>query len=634
MTTIRKRHSEEAPASSHAPPKRRRTENIERKSQSKSYKPLGYKALEEICKSSSPEDGIWDLGHKSDRFEALLNSKSEIRHDLMRLIIRAVHLCCSSEGVTQHADQILRLVKKTNFLHLHLSSFINQIPFRSEIDSAFPSKEVISHLAELFLELLQRFGSEIVDAIPLAQLNDTLEVLKTKNLLHEADLLSQKVIRVKELKDEVIRRKIMAAQKQDESELEPPENFREISIVPQPADLNIHSKPFLRVNVVDGSYKDLEHYLDVQFRLLREDFILPLRDGIRQLRKNDARLGESYTRRRKFANNVHVYRNVTVQYPVCNEKGLVYRIRFDSLHGSVSRVKWGKTKRLKFGSLLCLSADDFYTLLFATVENRDPKELCLGELEVRFEGVQLERLNQSIKKKEKFEMVESPAFFEAYRHVLEGLKEIQPGKLPFEEHIVKCVQDVGPPGYEKRTNGFFVMADITDFDWNSQSQDNDEVPSGDQSEPEDDPSNEHSLTFDNSDSSEVLLPENAVNVYDLPLRADDLGFDESQMRAFQMALTKEIAVIQGPPGTGKTYVGQRIAQVLLRSAPLWQDGEKRSPILMVSYTNHALDDFLGGLPLKGKITHIKPDFEYCDHSAKLKKPTKSFKLPSPRGKSQ
>lgn len=126
MTTIRKRHSEEAPASSHAPPKRRRTENIERKSQSKSYKPLGYKALEEICKSSSPEDGIWDLGHKSDRFEALLNSKSEIRHDLMRLIIRAVHLCCSSEGVTQHADQILRLVKKTNFLHLHLSSFINQ----------------------------------------------------------------------------------------------------------------------------------------------------------------------------------------------------------------------------------------------------------------------------------------------------------------------------------------------------------------------------------------------------------------------------------------------------------------------------------------------------------------------------
>lgn len=31
-----------------------------------------------------------------------------------------------------------------------------------------------------------------------------------------------------------------------------------------------------------------------------------------------------------------------------------------------------------------------------------------------------------------------------------------------------------------------------------------------------------------------------------------LGLDESQMRALQMALTKELAIIQGPPGTGKT----------------------------------------------------------------------------------
>ena len=534
--------------------------------------------------ASSPEEGIWTLANKSKRFEALLNSKSEIRLDLMRLLIRAIHLCCSSEGVTQHADQILRLVIKTNFLHLHLSSFINKIPFLSELDSAFQPQDVISHLAELFLELLQKFGSEIVDAIPLAQLNDTLVELQNKNLLREVEMLSQKVVRVKELKDEIIRRKIKAARKQDESELVPPENFRDVSVVPQAADLNIHSKPFLRVNVVDGSYKDLEHYLDVQFRLLREDFIRPLRDGIKQLRKNNERLGESYTSRTKFANDVHVYRNVTVLYPVCNGKGMVYRIRFDSLHRRIRRVKWGKTKRLKFGSLLCFSADDFYSLLFATVENRDPKELCLGELEVRFEGDQLDRLNQSIAKKEKFEMVESPVFFEAYRHVLDGLKEIQPGNLPFEEHIVKCVQDVGPPGYEKRTNGFFVMSDIADMDLNSQSFDNDEIPFiSDESVPEDDSMNVDSVTLDNSDvyydsgsvssvdsdSSEELLPEGAVNIYDLPLSRDDLGFNESQMRAFQVALTKKIAVIQGPPGTGKTYVGQKIARVLLQSALLW-----------------------------------------------------------------
>lgn len=36
---------------------------------------------------------------------------------------------------------------------------------------------------------------------------------------------------------------------------------------------------------------------------------------------------------------------------------------------------------------------------------------------------------------------------------------------------------------------------------------------------------------------------------------EELGLDESQMRAFQLALTKELAIIQGPPGTGKPLKG-------------------------------------------------------------------------------
>lgn len=31
-----------------------------------------------------------------------------------------------------------------------------------------------------------------------------------------------------------------------------------------------------------------------------------------------------------------------------------------------------------------------------------------------------------------------------------------------------------------------------------------------------------------------------------------LGLDESQMQAFQLAITKELAIIQGPPGTGES----------------------------------------------------------------------------------
>ena len=663
--------------------------------------------MKEICDSNCPEDGILELANKSKRFEALLNC-TEIRPDLMKLIIRAVHLCALSDQVTQHAEKILRIVIRTKFLLLHLSSFVRKIQLHSITDDNFQPDDVILQLAETFLVLLQRFRHDIVDTTPIAELSEALEKLKSDvSLQVDTEMLEKKVILVKELRDEIIRRRIESLRKQDdESALEPPEDFRKVSVIPQAADLNVHDKPFLRANIVGGSYIDLEHYLDVQFRLMREDFIIPLRQGIKELRRKDNNRGASIDSDRKHSKDVSVYRNVTVLYPVCSGKGMVYRIRFDWLHRSVRHVKWEKSKQLKFGSLLCLSADDFYNLVFATVENRNPGDLRCGELEVRFEGVQLEKLNEFIKEKKKFDMVESPAFFETYRHVLEGLQKIQPDELPFQEHIVKCNRNVGPPGYESKTNGFFVMSDITDKEveenniglllhnnmegdnddnqsastedsfrgwvlrkWDSDSdgsewlpvdpdvltecdsasldidvfsmgesedspltssedmlfelacksnldfQDNvlrsvdsnatlnsDSSPSGVQAAP----SASNLASDDGSEASEESDafdpgPE-VVNIYDLELHHESLGFNTSQMRAFKIALAKKIAVIQGPPGTGKTYVGQKIARVLLQSASLWQDEEELSPILMVSYTNHALDEFLEGLPKEGKIT--------------------------------
>ena len=690
-----------------APPKRRRTEiELRETFQEKETHPLGYMALKEICDSNCPEDGILELANKSKRFEALLNC-TEIRPDLMKLIIRAVHLCALSDQVTQHAEKILRIVIRTKFLPLHLSSFVRKIQLHSITDDNFQPDDVILQLAETFLVLLQRFRHDTVDTTPIAELSEALEKLKSDvSLQVDTEMLEKKVILVKELRDEIIRRRIESLRKQDdESALEPPEDFRKVSVIPQAADLNVHDKPFLRANIVGGSYIDLEHYLDVQFRLMREDFVIPLRQGIKELRWKDNNRGASIDSGRKHSKDVSVYRNVTVLYPVCSGKGMVYRIRFDWLHRSVRHVKWEKSKQLKFGSLLCLSADDFYNLVFATVENRNPGDLRCGELEVRFEGVQLEKLNEFIKEKKKFDMVESPAFFETYRHVLEGLQKIQPDELPFQEHIVKCNRNVGPPGYESKTNGFFVMSDITDNEveennglllhnnmegdnddnqsastedsfrgwvlrkWDSDSDGSEWLPVDpdvlleydsasldiddfSMGESEDSPltSSEDNLfelacksnlDFEDNvlrsvDSSATLNSDSSpsgvqaapsasnlasddgseaseendafdpgpevVNIYDLELHHESLGFNASQMRAFKIALAKKIAVIQGPPGTGKTYVGQKIARVLLQSASLWQDEDELSPILMVSYTNHALDEFLEGLPKEGKIT--------------------------------
>lgn len=69
---------------------------------------------------------------------------------------------------------------------------------------------------------------------------------------------------------------------------------------------------------------------------------------------------------------------------------------------------------------------------------------------------------------------------------------------------------------------------------------------------------------------------------------EELTLNESQYKAFKLALTHEFAVIQGPPGTGKTFLGVKLAQTLLRNLSV----KKGTLMLVICYTNHALDQFL------------------------------------------
>ena len=146
-----------------------------------------------MCNSDSVEDGILDLANKSKRFEALLKSQTEIRHDPMKLVMRAIHLCCSPNDVRENTERLLRVVIDSNLLRLHLFRFISQISYNSELNGNFLRSDLISRLAEIFLQLLQRLGRDIVASIPLAQLSETVRELKSISLLHEdKDVLEKK----------------------------------------------------------------------------------------------------------------------------------------------------------------------------------------------------------------------------------------------------------------------------------------------------------------------------------------------------------------------------------------------------------------------------------------------------------
>lgn len=592
--TGRKRGYEDNSKTDHHAPKRRRTDRREDTNSAPS--PIGFKYLEDICKEGVPENAILGLVSKSKRFEALL-AQDEIRPDLLKLVIRAFRLLCSRNNlVAKNAENLLRSSATVKFwTGTVLSSFIDDMPHSDCWKDENSRICVLNDLTEIFRVLIPTFGEGLVNKLPLAQLIVSLDELKEKNLIQDIDDLKKKIQHLKELKNEVIR--LSRSAHDQESEVEPPQSFRELSVIPQAVDLC--SKPFLRKNITERKYNDLDHYLDVQFRLLREDFVKPLRDGIKQLTKenNSSELGaEEKTKR---INKISVYKGVTVQYPVCNRKGLLYRIRFNSNHSKVKKVNWERSKRLKFGSLVCLSSDDFKSLVLATIEERNPRDLSVGELDVRFQNVDKEEIAVFVKEREEFVMIESPAYFEAYRHVLEAMKNIKPEEFPFQKYIVECVHNVEAPKYQRERQGEPISFDFTALCRRSPAKKS-KTSKATAARPQEGESQVAGATMtDSSCRLEVARTEEPS--FDWP-DSKILGFNESQMRAFKLALTKEFAVIQGPPGTGKTYVGLKIARAFLENASIWQNGEGNSPILMVSYTNHALDQFLEGLlPMKGKF---------------------------------
>ena len=71
--------------------------------------------------------------------------------------------------------------------------------------------------------------------------------------------------------------------------------------------------------------------------------------------------------------------------------------------------------------------------------------------------------------------------------------------------------------------------------------------------------------------------------------------DDGQRDALNTALNDRVALIQGPPGTGKSFIGVLLAELFLAST--------NHIILVVTFTNHALDDFLESL-LDNGVTQI------------------------------
>ncbi|XP_068677009.1 NFX1-type zinc finger-containing protein 1-like [Montipora foliosa] len=512
--------------------------------------------------------------------EYLLKRQSVMKDHWIILILNILTKACYCD-CSENLLKLLNLLPGSSFLNSHLRPYLNKLP-GSGLSPADLSV-FLRNVVKIMNELLRRFPSCYAD-LPVSDLycatrmlSDTGELADGALVAEVDEIMKLRIEKAEELKrkEEEERQKRRKPRRDGgNDDADPPEDFRMLPVVPTQKEITSGERPFLRRNKIDGSYHDAEHYLDVQFRLLREDFVRPLREGIAQLLE---RIGSCNIGAHQ---DIRLYNNVRLLYPVCTSNGLRHRIKFDN--SKLRHVRWENSKRLIFGSLMCLSKDNFDSCVFATVANRELWNIRQGIVDIQFIRLYY---HAELEDGDVYQMVESTAFFEAYRHVLDGLKEITPADLPFQNYIVNCQKEVEPPAYlNDRFQGPLTF-DLTPIMRERSSR--------------------QSLRSRLSDLNMRVRSRQATNVPVLNLAswpsAEDLGLDDSQFKALQMALTKEFTVIQGPPGTGKTYIGLKIANVLLHNKGKWDTervrlyGTRHRPILVVCYTNHALDQFLEGI---------------------------------------
>ncbi|KAG2423774.1 hypothetical protein HXX76_015050 [Chlamydomonas incerta] len=103
------------------------------------------------------------------------------------------------------------------------------------------------------------------------------------------------------------------------------------------------------------------------------------------------------------------------------------------------------------------------------------------------------------------------------------------------------------------------------------------------------------LVYGRQPQPTAYLPTGAIVDELSRIEGDGIRLHSTQREALERGLGQRVALIQGPPGTGKTFVGALLVDAIVRRST--------ERILVVCYTNHALDSFLESLLAKG-ITSI------------------------------
>ncbi|KAJ2978870.1 hypothetical protein NQ176_g3576 [Zarea fungicola] len=335
-----------------------------------------------------------------------------------------------------------------------------------------------------------------------------------------------------------------------------------------------------------------QRHIDTLFRLLRQDTFGELKEVL----SNTLRLSEmdrTYLEspRLSFGNlRANRYSKAVISYISFNSRrGLEISISFSQpqiLRGkSVSERQrwWEDSRRLSEGVLVSFIAmdSDRAQNLFLIISNRkldndeeDGRTKSVHHATIRSRLASqneedIETLMGLSSSKVHGVLVEFPGVIpDTFIPILENLQNMQRlGSLPFQNWILpdkieqgdgSTTSNIPPPRYARKPGFAFSLKPI--------------MRSG-----------------SNEDANTCIEPDSIVNNEELVSKVEaETDLDRGQCQSLIAALSREFALIQGPPGTGKSYLGIKLMKVLLNH----QREAALGPIVVVCYTNHALDQFL------------------------------------------
>lgn len=497
-------------------------------------------------------------------FNAYLQ-KSPLESDWLMIILNIVTKICVSEYEGNRSDFLCKLCDSPFFDNL--SNYLGQMTVETNPETI--EKLPIRDLCEFFSSLLDAWSMVAVKKNLKPLINKMKVVVKNTSVFLSVPIPEDILSKLETFIDEKqLAKKQMHSKVEKMADCAPPDDFRHLSLYPTTEDLFNTQRGFVRPNIIKGAYKNVEHYLDVQFRLLREDFIDSVRSGIQKY------LASKSEPQRKFRfDSIRIYPDTYLENwerRSSNTQEVGIRLNFDPHKRFARTCDWVQNKRFMHGSLLLLTADDFNTFTCATVMERDVASLRKGCVLAALVG-ETPDFHKIFAKP--FTMAESEVFFEPYFHILEALKKLNDASFPMPEYIVKGQSVTKCPlypdedivrglyfnsfqciSYQNRNYRWVVDSEYTTF-WELVSDDNGQF----------------------------------VHVRYEPTISNSFQLDKYQMEAYEAGMKRDFCVIQGPPGTGKTFLGLKLVESILSECH--RNGNKL-PILVVCLTNHALDQFL------------------------------------------